>query len=201
MIRVHVRPVEGRDLYLHYSGMDHVQPCYILLHCRSGLFTAEVSRTVGSGMPMEVYQGHVQRWAIPTLQAGAANALLERLAPLMQGILEGYGTRMNGCNRVADFTPDAYTIIDVVEQICEEIGEEGRIQVWDATDWYAGIGSLTKQAKKLGVRAKMRETEIQILADDLESEIQDEGVIVRGIESHLRHLRQHMRTTVIENRI
>lgn len=94
------------------------QPCYIELDCETGNMTATYNVQSDNSIPMSVYHGHTQRWAIPCLPADAANALMEEFAPIAERIVAGYECVYNGNNHVAKFSDDARSAIEEIELLC-----------------------------------------------------------------------------------
>jgi len=125
------------DLHQHYDRQTSAQPCYIELDCRNAQMSASYNAEIGNARPMSVYHGHDQRWQIPCLTASTANALLRELLPIAQRIVDGYDSRWDGNNNVAQFTDDAQAAQDDICAICDaiEADEDSAVQEYDAGDW------------------------------------------------------------------
>lgn len=77
------------SLYRHYEGQSSPQPVYVELDTRDGELTVDYDPNVGPGTTFAVNKGLVLRFALPAIPTTAgANALLHRIAPLAQAVLD-----------------------------------------------------------------------------------------------------------------
>ena len=96
-----IKTVEGKKLHHQYPGQTSPQPCYVELDCEAENLSADWNGELGNAVPLSVWHGHTRRWAIPALQAQAANSLLDEIAPLAQRVIDGYTSEWDGNNHVA----------------------------------------------------------------------------------------------------
>lgn len=139
-----INKIAGNELHKKYQGQSDRQSCYIELDCKNEYLTAGYNPEIGNAIPSEVAYGHDIRWSIPCLTADTANELLTKIAPHAEQIIEGYESRWNGNNQIAEFSAEAKTAIDAIQQLCDEYGEiynddEQIIQSWDAEDYLSGV--------------------------------------------------------------
>ena len=102
-----ITPVEGDELYRRYRGETSQQPVYVSLDCETGELSAAASSIIGSGAPMDVFNGIVRRWRIPALTENAANALLAEIAPLAERVVAGFERVFDGSSHVGKYDDDA----------------------------------------------------------------------------------------------
>lgn len=186
--------IEGTALYLHFPRQTNPQPAHVCLDCRSGKLTAQADPNI-NGTPMEVYNGHVRRWTIPTLREGPANALLDEIAPIAARVLAGYGTTFSGGNKVASFTPDAEAADEEIRVLCEAAGEDshGKVVVWRAADWFSPLGSSAAQAAELGITGATTDDELRTIAARELKGADGEVDEIEGIDDYLTSLRDGLR--------
>lgn len=192
---VTVIEVEGNELHRQYSGQHKPQPCCVSLNCATGRLTAEYDAEIGNGVPFAVYHGHVQRWSIPALKADVANALLREIAPLAERMIAGYERVWDGHNHVAEFSEDADEADDAIIALCnrvtEDADERSTVQVWDASDWFAGIGNAADQCEALKITAETTDDELRAIADAADVEAADNDVdVLNGTLRHMEWLRE-----------
>ena len=135
---VAILEIEGNELHRQYAGQNRPQDVYVTLDCANGRLTAECSSEIGSGIPVAVCHGHVQRWSIPALTADAANSLIEEIAPFAERMVAGYERVWDGNNHVAAFSDDADEADDAIISLCDraraDADEHSTVQVWDASE-------------------------------------------------------------------
>jgi hypothetical protein len=131
---VAIIPVEGApDALLHiYPGQNGAQDCFIELDLRDGAMTANYNGEIGNAIPSTVYHGVVRRYPIPVLQPATANALMERIAPLAQRVLDGAEIVWDGSNHVARLNADARRAED-------EIAGDGTGGSDENEQWHDGV--------------------------------------------------------------
>lgn len=187
--------VEGNALHRQYAGQHKAQPCYVSLDCASGRLTAEHDPEIGNAVPFVVYHGHVQRWSIPALKADVVNALLREIAPLAERMIAGYERVWDGHNHVAEFSEDADEADDAIVALCnrvtEDADEHSTVQVWDASEWFGGIGNAAAQCEALGITAETTDDELRTIADAADVEAADDDVdVLNGTLRHMEWLRE-----------
>ena len=195
MNTVTIIPVRGNALYRRYSGQTAPQDCYVSLDCQKGYLTADFNPEIGSGVPVAVYHGHVQRWSIPVLSADAANSLLEEIAPFAERMVAGYERVWDGNNHVAAFSDDADEADDAIISLCDraraDADEHSTVQVWDASEWFAGIGNAAAQCAALKITAETTDDELRAIETVAEKEAGDMGVdVLNGVRRHMEWLRE-----------
>ncbi len=190
-----ISAVAGSDLYSKYPHETSHQPCFVELDCRTGALSAEVDPEIGNARPFDVHYGHRIRWTIPALKAAVANALLEEISPLAARICEGYDTRWDGHNTVAELDADAVAAEEQIEALCERAGGEGdEVVVWQADDWYAVLGTMAVQAEDLGVTSESTDEQLAAIAEREAARAEAEGVDeIDGLRDYLDQLRESAR--------
>lgn len=183
-----VRVVEVRDttdLYCCHDGRDGEQPCVVELECENGALSADY--LVDSGTtPGEVWHGLTQQWGIPLLTADTANALMHRIAPLAQKVLDGYEEIWDGSNHVGRLTEAASAASDKIERMCDVV--TGDMVVEYASDWFRSC-----TPADIGVTTDSTDADLeQVAADALEYAGGDVHVI-HGAEEFLREMRDDLR--------
>lgn len=192
---INVVHIEGTALYLHLRGQTGPQPAHVCLDCRTGRLTAEADPHIGAS-PADAYNGHIQRWIIPTLREGPANSLLDEIAPIAARVVAGYSVEFQHGNKVARFAADAEAAIEEIRALCDEAGEDssGKVSVWKASEWFAPLGGTATQASELGITASTTDEELTALAvrekdQYLGSEVDD----IEGLDDYLTALRDGLR--------
>lgn len=189
---VTITPVEGDELHHQYPGQTAPQDCYVQLICETGALSASWNGEIGNAVPVGVWHRRVLRWNIPALTEGAANALLEEIAPLAERVVAGYSERWDGSNHVGEFDADADDAIEAIARLCDRDWSEGEvIAVWDAADYLGNIGSIRLQAKELKVTTTSTDDELDAIAEEVEAEASP--AIVNGVRKHLGWLREQLR--------
>ena len=192
---VAILEIEGNELHRQYAGQNRPQDVYVTLDCANGRLTAECSSEIGSGIPVAVCHGHVQRWSIPALTADAANSLIEEIAPFAERMVAGYERVWDGHNHVAEFSEDADEADDAIVALCnrvtEDADEHSTVQVWDASEWFGGIGNAAAQCEALGITAETTDDELRTIADAADVEAADDDVdVLNGTLRHMEWLRE-----------
>lgn len=176
------------SLYHKYPQQHQPQDCYVELDCDSETLTADWNGEIGNGVPFNVWHYRTLRWAIPPLKIDAANALLERLAPLCQEIIDGYDTRWDGNNWVGDYTDEAMMARDQVAEICLDADQDwdNMEKVWDVRDWF--------EYADLPINSNTEDDRLEELAEEYEAEIETQGETVNGdILEYLTEHRDYLR--------
>jgi hypothetical protein len=200
---IEIVAVEGLALHRHYARQTSPQPCYVELDTETGRLRCVVSGEIGSGVPVRVWHGIVQRWRIPALKADAANALLDELRPLAAEVYEGTRTVWDGSNHVGRLDDAARAAADAIEQAIQEHepwDEHERVSVWDAGDWYGGLGGEAQQRRELGIDAATSERALDVLVEREDARAAAEGVdVLEGLDRHLRRLRDDAIEALVED--
>ena len=149
-----ITPVEGDELYRRYRGETSQQPVYVSLDCETGELSAAASSIIGSGAPMDVFNGIVRRWRIPALTENAANALLAEIAPLAERVVAGFERVFDGSSHVGKYDDDAIDAIGEILDLCDRDWSDQTIEAWDAADWFGGVGGRDAQRASLGITAE-----------------------------------------------
>lgn len=197
--------IEDAELFRQYHGQHEPQPCFIALDLPSGRLWADYNPHIGGGVEFDVVHGFERHWGIPLLTAGAANELLDQIAPLAQKMLEHWEKDWNGNNMVAVLGDAA---AEAEEQISGLLGgqyddhdprhplaDAARVQVW-GLDTGALNGQETEEFDITGDTTDERLDEI---AQEIRDGLADCGanpeavVIVPGLVEHLRGLRDDQR--------
>lgn len=190
------------ELHLQYPSQGAPQPCYVELDCDAARLRCIVSGEIGSGVPERVWHNRVRRWRIVPLKADAANQLLVDLAPLCERIVAGYRCAWDGSNHVGEFTDDAEAAVDAVSweiDKCEPWSERQRVSVWDARDWFGGLGGSGAQRRELGIDATTTDDELVAIVAREETRAAAEGVdVLEDCEDHLRGLRDDARADLLD---
>lgn len=187
--------VEGNALHRQYAGQHKAQPCYVSLDCASGRLTAEYDPEIGNVRSFAVCHGHVQRWSIPVLSADAANSLLAEILPYAERVVAGYERVWDGNNHVGEYSEDAQEAIESIRDLCDraraDADEHSTVQVWDAGDWFGGIGRWEAQCEALGITAETTDDELRAIEAAAEVEAANNGVdVLNGVRDHLEWLRE-----------
>jgi hypothetical protein len=99
---------DRHPVYCQYQGQSRPQGAYIALDCRDGNVWASYNPEIGDAVPLDVWNGHVLRFAISPYADGAwINGTMEALRPTFAAILAGYDPYWDGGNSVARFTDEA----------------------------------------------------------------------------------------------
>lgn len=184
--------VEGRTALHHqYPGQSQPQGAYVELDCETGALSADWNGEIGNAVPARVWHGHTRRWTIPALKARAANALLDEIEPLAQRVCDGYSSEWDGSNHVARFDDDAAAALEEIHALCDGADSEDAVSVWDAADWYAGIGSRDTQRAALGITGATTDEELAAIVarEEADAEASCDADGVEGIADYLERLR------------
>lgn len=190
-----ITTVTGTELHVTYPRQTQAQPCYVELDARDdGRLSAAANPEIGNAVPFDVVHGHVQRWTIPALKADVANELLKEIAPLAERVVAGYESTWSGSNHVAAFDEDATVAIEAIGDLCDRAGgEDEALSVWEAADWFSGLGGAVAQAHDLGITAETTDEQLaEIAKRETASARADSVDELSGIEEHLRWVRKTM---------
>lgn len=184
------------NLYHRFPGQTSAQPCYVSLDPASGALSTDWSGQVGAGVPEAVWHHRVLRWKIPALRESAQAALLAKLVPLAERICAGHSVEWDGSNNVGRLTDDAAAANQEAALLCSSYSYENsdsELVVWEASDWYASLGSHEAQAEHLGIAATTSDEQLDAIAREQLEEASAEGVAeLENLERHLRDLRTCM---------
>lgn len=88
-VKIDDSDADPTSLYRRYDGQFEPQPVYVELDTRDGELIVDYDPNVGPGTTFAVNQGLVLRFPLPAIPTTAgANALLHRIAPLAQAVLD-----------------------------------------------------------------------------------------------------------------
>lgn len=184
---VTVTPVEGDALHLQYRGQNGTQPVYVTLDCESGDLSAAASGIIGNGTPMRVWNSLARQWRIPALTETAANALLAEIAPLAERVVAGFERVWDGSDHVGEYDDDATAAIERIGSLCDRDWSDQTIEVWDAADWYGGVGCRDAQRSSLGITAETTDEELTTIEEREANEASPR--IIEGLDRYLARLR------------
>jgi hypothetical protein len=173
-------------LYARYQGQSERQDCYLELDIRTGAFSADYNGEIGNAVPFPVWHGLIRRYTIPCLRAAVANRLMVEVAPLAQAVLDGAGAEWDGHNTVARLSNDAQSAEQEIEAIIERHEwSDDTVQVWDAADWFGGLGGSDAQRAEMGITSSTTDEELQAIIDAERDRVD----VLHGGLKHLRDLR------------
>ncbi len=196
---VEIRYVESdTELHQQYRGQSAPQDVYVELDCVRGILRAAYNPEIGNAVTSDVANGHTQCWEIAPLKADAANALLDEIAPLAARVVAGYSSEWDGSNHVAEFDGDAEDAIETIEALCEKIRDRDddseKISVWQASDWFGGVGDYAAQRRALGIGANTTDDELDAILAREETIAEGDGIdVLEGASGHLKSLRDDAR--------
>lgn len=188
---VTVEEVVGTELYHRYPRETSSQPCYVELDPARRILSASYSGEIGNARPAAVYHERVLRWRIPALRAKAANALLTTLAELAPVVCDGFEVVWDGSNQVGHYSTAARQAIEAIAAHCElERESDDVVAVWDADNWFAGMGSHDTQRRELGITAATTDDELANVAARARADARAEEVdVLEGLDRYLAALR------------
>ncbi len=191
------------ELHHRYRGQASAQGCYVWLNCKTSKLGASHDSEIGNAVPFAVHHGHTRRFTIPALKAAPANELLEEIAPLAARVVAGYSSEWDGSNHVADFDDDAEAAIDEIDTLCQRIVDRAddseQVSVWDAADWFGGVGDHDQQRKALGITVETTDEQLDEIETREEASVKGEGAdVIEGLRSHLEALRTEVIDAAIE---
>lgn len=125
-IEIH-RLTRDDELYRRYDGREKPQPCHLDLDLDLGNFGAEYNPEVGNAVPMAVHNGRELWYPIPCLTADAANALMDRVAPLADRIYVGSEIEWDDNNHVGRLDDDGLKAHEELTRLCEALFEPGAL--------------------------------------------------------------------------
>lgn len=164
------------------------QAVFVELNCDSRILSAEVDGDIG-GMPIRVWEQRRLRWSIRPMSAAAANDLLANIKPLAERIVDGYELEWDGTDYVGAHSDDAQEAREAIEWLCAESTSDFRVV--DASDWYAGFGSLRQQADHFRITAASTDEELDLVASIHSSTDLEPGEcdLIEGMRKYLGNLR------------
>jgi hypothetical protein len=181
-IRFKADPNIKAPLFCQYAGELQPQPAFIELNLEDGTLDADYSGVLGSGVPVKVFYGKIQRFSVPSDIAGKAlESFIHEHAPLFERVCQGYEDVWDGNNYVARLTDDAQGAIEEIESAIERElhDEDKRISVASLDEYLAqpvqSIEDLWPEELAHDLDAAA-----QKLYDDVQSEISGENWQVEG---------------------
>lgn len=139
--------------------------------------------------PVDVFHRRAISWRLPMITGASANRLMRTLLPLLEQIADEVDIQWNGSNYVGSPSERADRLIYEVEYEIElRTDPADELQVWDAADYMAPVGSLEQQAEELGITANTTDAELERIGEQLEDE--SEVDILDGVERYLERLRE-----------
>ncbi len=186
-----ISTASGCQLYHRYQRQSSPQDCYVELDCERRTLSASPNAEIGNAVPFAVWHHRVLRWSIPVLTDAAANALLDEIAPLAERVCDGYERVWDGNNHVGRYDADAAQAREQIERLCsDDWDEDQQVSVWDASDWFGGLGNREAQAATLGITATTTDAELDAIAERELAEAAAEDVdVLEGLDRHLAWLR------------
>jgi hypothetical protein len=125
----------GDTMLCLYPRQDHPQPCYLELNLRTGHLSADYSGEIGNAVSIEVWNGVIRRYPIPILRNDSANALMHKIAPLAQQVIEDSEIRWNGHDHVGVLGAAAERAEQIIKRIIAPYDDD---LYWEhAADWLA----------------------------------------------------------------
>ncbi|WBB94157.1 hypothetical protein [Verrucosispora sp. WMMC514] len=192
---------EPTALYCRYPGEYKTQPCHIQLDLENGRLYCGYASAIGGAIPEHVYAGRTRTWSIPALTADSANALMDKIAPLAQQVLDGSIIEWDGNNHVGSLNAAAHAAADEIETIADgwaEMDGSDIVDEIDAADWYAQGDD---PADELGLTADTTDDQLDAIEQAAEADIistADKTVVVAGLRAWLETRREELRAEVRE---
>ena len=152
------RVEEPFELYCKYPGQMKNQQVHISLDIVNRTVKTEYNPEIGNGVPMDVYNGTIQRWIYPNNQVptmGSANAIMEELKSKLELVCDG----------------DEETIWEIDRMVDSALEMEDLLVVWDAGDWLAPTTT-----EELCITPDTTDDEIEALALELLAEAHSDGI-------------------------
>lgn len=123
-------------LFHQYPGQVRPQPAYLEIDARTGRAACDWSAETGNAVPVDVWARHILRFAIPNaLSEAQIDYLLDRVAPYVERIKAGYSAEWDGNNYRAQYTENALSAIEMVEEECGQFNDEELLSIWDPAEW------------------------------------------------------------------
>jgi len=189
MSAINITSVSGFELHQQYPTEHRAQPCFVELDARTGALSASYNPEIGNAVPLDMFNGHVLRWDIPSMKEKPANALLAAIAPIAQRIVDGYDAQWRGHEAVATYTSDASDAQIEIDALCHSVDEADRIVVWTAAELLGPLGSDEVQARELGITAESTDEELDAIAAETVKSADEIDIIV-GLDGYLKRLRE-----------
>jgi hypothetical protein len=135
MTQVTVHQVKSiSDILRIYPRQQNPQDAYIELDCKTGYLGASYNGEIGNAVPSDVYHGHTIRYGMALLQPATVNSLLAQIAPLAQGVVNGYTSEWDGNNLVGVLNNDAKEADEEIRQLVNS-HDESELHWRDADEW------------------------------------------------------------------
>lgn len=179
------------DLHRHYQGQSNPQPVYVELDTRDGELLVDYDGTVGPGTTFAVNSGVMLRFPLPvTPTTAGANALLARIAPLAQAVLDAeeaveaqpQRSYEDGPSQADDSLQDALS--DLRAALEDPFTDDEIVAVWtlesvgDLDDIYAQITAETTDAEldeiEVGLLSQLADGYGAAVCDGLRETLEEE---------------------------
>jgi len=192
-------PTEPTKLFKHYRGQDTIQDAYIELALRDETLLADYDAAVGGAVPVEVHNGFERRYPIPLLTGQAADALMEKILPLAQEIVEDWRSEWDGNSTVAILGEDAAAaeekIGEITCEVCEDYDPASYVSVWDVDGACPG-----NEVEAFGITADTTDERLAEIEEEIRQSLAEVSespvVILDGVGEYLAGLRQELRDRI-----
>lgn len=191
--------VYGTDLYHQYPGQSGPQKCHVELDPEERTLRASYGPEIGNGVPCTVYHRLTLRWTIACLKGPDATDLMRDLTTHAAVICKGFERVWDGHNHVGQYDSEAEDEITIVAALCEQTSDDplSQVQIWDASDYFGGMGGPAVQCKELAISGTETDEQIAELATSQEQSAASDGVdALNGCAKHLLGLRDYAREHV-----
>ncbi len=191
-----ITPVaEPDELFCHYPGQYSPQPVVLALSLKDGTLGCHYNPNVGgNAMPMSVWHQRTLWFTIPTLTGSAANALMDRVAPLAREILADCEIVWDGNNHVGQLGPRAICAEGEINVLCkEEFDPSELVGEMTAEDWW--IDGRQSAIDVLGLTADTTDEQIAAMADEQVTAAREGGegyTILTGAREYLTAIRDDL---------
>ena len=167
-VKIDDSDADPTSLYHWYQGQSAPQPVYVELDTRDGELIVDYDGNVGGGTTFAVNQGVVLRFALPAIPTtSGANALLHRIAPLAQAVLDAdeaveaqpQRSYEDGPSEADDALEDALS--DLHAALEEPFTDDEIVAVWtleslgDIESFFDEITSTTTDAELDGIESQL----------------------------------------------
>lgn len=188
------------DLYHRYPNETRPQPCYVQLDPRLRRVAARVDQIIGSGVPADVWNNLVIRWRAPCLKAEVMDQVLAGLETQFGEVIEGWAQEWDGQNHVGRLTDHGREAAEEIEQELERAGdnEADVVQVWEAVDWFGGLGNRNTQRHELGITPTTTADALAALVAREAQLADNEGARVEGVAKYLETLRNEALDALVD---
>lgn len=188
---------KAAPVYHRYPRQTSAQPAYIEMD-EGGAVSVDWDSSIGNGAPMSVWHNRTLRWSIPNTLTGAALADFlgrEDVQALLERIHAGHSVDWDGRNQVGRLTDDARNASYDLEGLCETTWDpDEHARIWPCAEFLPDLrplnaaGNVTgwRDGDAVGLRINSETTlsadatdeEIATLAESLEAEAKDNGIIL-----------------------